>query len=108
MINKELISKSIDYIIHNLDEDIAVKDVAEQFHFSEYYFCRSVKAVTGESVYEFIKRLKMDQSAIDIKLEKKRPITEIGLDYGYSSSNYSSAFRKHHNISPVEFRNLQM
>jgi AraC family transcriptional regulator len=26
------------------------------------------------------------------------------MDYGYSSSNYSTAFQKHHNISPTEFR----
>ena len=60
--------------------------------------------MTGESVYAFIKRLKMDQSAIDIKMQKNKPITDIGLDYGYSSSNYCSAFRKHHNLTPVEFR----
>ncbi|HEX3078095.1 MAG TPA: GyrI-like domain-containing protein [Lachnospiraceae bacterium] len=40
----------------------------------------------------------------DIKIDKNNSITDIGLDYGYSSSNYSSAFRKHHNISPYEFR----
>ncbi len=102
--NKELINQSMDYIIQHFDEDLSVKDVAEHFHFSEFYFCRSFKAATGESVYEFMKRLKMDQSAVDIKLVKNRPITDIGLDYGYSSSNYSSAFKKHHNISPVEFR----
>lgn len=51
-----------------------------------------------------MKRLKMDHSAVDIKLEKNKTITDIGLDYGYSSSNYSSAFRKHHHVSPVEFR----
>jgi len=102
--NKELINRSIDFIIQHFDENISVKDVAEHFHFSEYYFCRSFKAATGESVYEFIKRLKMDQSAVDIKLIKNRLITDIGLDYGYSSSNYSSAFKKHHNLSPAEFR----
>lgn len=46
----------------------------------------------------------MDQSAVDIKLVKNRPITEIGLDYGYSPSNFSSAFKKHHNVSPAKFR----
>ncbi len=102
--NKELINRSIDYIIQHFDENISVKDVAEHFHFSEYYFCRSFKAATGQSIYEFIKRLKMDQSAVDIKLIKDRPITDIGLDYGYSSSNYSSAFKKHHNVSPAKFR----
>lgn len=104
MIKKELINQSIDYIIQHFDEDISVKDVADYFHFSEYYFSRSFKEVTGESVYGFIKRLKMDQSAVDIKLVKDKPITDIGLDYGYSPSNYSSAFRKHHNISPAKFR----
>ncbi len=104
MINRELINKSIDYIIEHFDEDLSIQDVADQFHFSKYYFCRSFKEVTGESVYEFIKRLKMDQSAIDIKLERSRSITDIGLDYGYSSSNYSSAFKKHHNLSPAQFR----
>lgn len=105
MIKKELINKSIDYIIQHFDENLLVKDVADYFHFSKYYFCRSFKEVTGESVYGFIKRLKMEQSAIDIKLEKDKPITDIGLNYGYTSSNYSTAFRKHHNLSPVEFRN---
>ena len=104
MINKEVINQSIDYILQHIDERLTLKDVADYFHYSQYYFSRSFREVTGESVYEFIKRLKMDQSAIDIKLEKNKPITDIGLDYGYSSSNYSSAFRKHHNISPVEFR----
>lgn len=104
MIKKELINQSIDYIIQHFDENLSIEDVADHFHFSKFYFCRSFKEVTGESVYAFIKRLKMDQSAIDIKLQKNKPITDIGLDYGYSSSNYSSAFRKHHNVTPVEFR----
>lgn len=90
---KELIHQSIDYIIQHIDEDLSIEDVAEHFHFSKFYFCRSFKEVTGESVYEFIKRLKLDQSAVDMKLEKNKSITDIGLDYGYSSSNYSSAFR---------------
>ena len=104
MIKKELINQSIDYIIEHFDETLSVEDVANHFHFSKFYFCRSFKEATGENVYEFIKRLKMDQSAIELKLEKNKAITDIGLDYGYSSSNYSSAFRKHHNISPAEFR----
>ncbi len=104
MIEKELINQSIDYIIQHFDEDISIEDVANHFHFSTFYFCRSFKKITGESVYEFIKRLRMDQSAIDIKLEKNKPITDIGLDYGYSASNYSAAFKKHRKMSPVEFR----
>lgn len=104
MDKRKTINASIDYMIAHLDETISIEDVAEYFHFSKYYFCRVFKEVTGESIYAFMKRLKMDQSAIDIKLERDKMITDIGLDYGYSSSNYSSAFRGHHHVSPAEFR----
>ena len=104
MIKRELISQSIDYMLQHLDDGITIKEVANHFHYSEFYFSRIFKAVTGKSVYSFIKHLKMDQSAIDIKLKQQKAITDIGLDYGYSSSNFSSAFRHHHSFSPTEFR----
>lgn len=101
---KDTINQSIDYILQHLSENLSVKEVADHFHFSEFYFSRVFKSETGESVYAFIKRLKMDQSAIDMILKTSKSITEIGLDYGYSPSNYSSAFKKHHAVSPVQFR----
>lgn len=104
MIKNELVSRSIDYILQHIDEEISIEDVADHCHFSKFYFSRVFKAETGESIYSFIKRLKMEQSAINLKLEKDKTITDIGVGYGYSSSNYSSAFKKHHNVSPVEFR----
>ena len=102
--DRELINRSIDYILRHFDEDISVGDVAAHFHFSESYFGRAFREATGESVYELIMRLKMDQSAVDLKLLRNRAITDVGLDYGYSASNYSSAFKKHHSLSPAQFR----
>lgn len=46
----------------------------------------------------------MKQSAFRLKVEKDRSITDISCDYGYSSSNYSSVFKQHYNLSPIEFR----
>lgn len=93
-------------MFEHMEEALTVRDVASHFHYSEFYFCRSFKAMTGMSVYEFILRLKMDQSAVDIKLKRKEKLTEIGLNYGYSASNFSSAFRKFHCVSPIVFRKL--
>lgn len=104
MDKKTLVNQSIDFIIQHLDEELSLDTVAAHFYLSKYYFSRIFKEETGETVYAFIKRCKADQSAIDIKLNPTRAITDIGLDYGYSSSNYSSLFRKHHNISPAMFR----
>lgn len=104
MVTNELVIKSIDYIMQHLEDDISIADVASHCHLSKFYFSRIFKDEIGESVYAFIKRLKMEQSAFRLKVEKEKSITDVGYDYGYSPSNYSSVFRKHNTISPAEFR----
>lgn len=104
MDRKKLVNQSIDYIMQHLDENLSLDTVAAHFYISKYHFSRIFKEETGESVYAFIKRCKIDQSAIDMKLNPEKAITDIGLDYGYSSSNYSSVFKKHHAASPMGFR----
>lgn len=51
--------------------------------------------------------MRIDKSAFRLGTDKNRTITEIGQDIGYSSSNYSSVFKKHHKLSPKMFRNLK-
>lgn len=104
MNRRKLINQSIDYIMQHLDEVLTLDTIANQFHFSKYYFSRMFKEETGESVYAFIKRCRINQSAVDMKLKRAKSITDIGLDYGYSSSNYSSVFKQHRMISPAAFR----
>lgn len=104
MDRKQLVNQSINYIMQHLDEELSLDTIAAHFYISKYYFSRIFKEETGETLYAFIKRCKVDQSAIDMKLNPTKSITDIGLDYGYSSSNYSSVFRKHHDISPTMFK----
>ncbi|WP_304508037.1 AraC family transcriptional regulator [Anaerotignum sp.] len=104
MINNEYINRAIDYILNHINENVSVDEIASHCNFSRYYFSRMFKMETGESIYEFIKRVKMEQSAFRLKVERNRSITDISCDYGYSSSNYCSAFKQHHNLSPMEFR----
>ncbi len=104
MIVNEYVNKAIDYILAHIGEDLSVDMIAKHCNFSKYYFSRMFKIETGESIGEFIRRVKMEQSAFRLKVERGRSITDVGCDYGYSSSNYSSAFKQHHEQSPVEFR----
>ena len=101
---RELVNKCIDYIMQHLDEDLTLDTVANHFHYSKFYFSRVFKEETGESVYAFIKRCKVDQSAIDMKLNPGKTISAIGADFGYCSSNYSALFKQRHTISPAAFR----
>lgn len=100
------VNQAINYIIDHLEEDLDVNEVAKHCHFSKYYFNRLFKAVVGESVYAFVKRLRIEKSAFLLKVEPDRSITEIGETYRYSSSNYSSVFKQHYKYSPLKFRKL--
>ncbi len=83
IIKKSLINKSIEYILQHVDEDISIEDVANQCNFSKYHFSRMFKEETGTSIYSLIKRIKMDQSAVSLKVKKDKTITDIGVNYGY-------------------------
>ncbi|MCP1109740.1 AraC family transcriptional regulator [Ohessyouella blattaphilus] len=104
MIENTAISHAIDYILAHINEPIHVSEIAAHCNFSKHHLSRLFKAETGEGIYEFIKRLKIEQSAFRLKIEQARNITDISGDYGYSSSNYSTAFKQHYDVSPVEFR----
>ena len=103
-IQRAVINKAISYIFDHIDEDITVDDVAKHCSYSKYHLTRMFKEDTDEALYQFIKRVRLERSAWRLKVEKEKSITEIGGEYGYSSSNFATAFKKHLNVSPVDFR----
>ena len=103
-IEKTIINKAITYILSNLEEDISVGDVSSFCGISKYHLNRIFRKETGEALYEFIKRNKIERSAWRLKVEKNKSVTEISNDYGYSSSNFSTEFKKSLHISPSLFR----
>lgn len=105
-IRNAVINKAINYIFENIDEEITVDDVARHCSYSKYHLMRMFKEDTDEALYQFIKRVRLERSAWRLKVEKDKSITEIGADYGYSPSNFATAFKKHLNLSPAGFRKI--
>ena len=103
-IRKAVINQAINYIFEHIDEDIMVEDVAKYCSYSKYHLMRMFKEDMDEALYQFIKRVRLERSAWRLKVEKERSITEIGETYGYSSSNFATAFKKHLDISPADYR----
>ena len=105
-IRSAVINKAINYIFDHIDEDITVDDVARHCAYSKYHLTRMFKEDTDEALYQFIKRVRLERSAWRLKVEKEKSITEIGGEYGYSSSNFATAFKKHLDVSPAVFRRI--
>ena len=106
VIHSAVINQAINYIFDHIDEEITVEDVASHCSYSRYHLMRLFKEETEEALYQFIKRIRLERSAWLLKVEKEKSITEIGTKYGYSSSNFATAFKKHLNMSPADFRKI--
>ena len=85
-------------------DDLQVSDVATAVSLSEFHFSRLFKAAFGESLYQFVKRLRLDEARRRL-LDEAVGVTELSLAVGYSSlSSFIHAFRRRFGLSPAQYR----
>ena len=99
-----IINQGVDFIVDHLFEKISVDMIADHCCFSRYYYGRLFRSVTGESVYAFIKRLRLEMAAFKLIKFPHLSITRIAAELGYSASNFTVLFRGYYGISPSRFR----
>lgn len=104
----QLINKSEDYIEANLHHKITLEDLANHVHLSKYHYHKLFKKCSEETVQQFISRIKLERSAIFLKVNPTITMTEIAHCYGYcDASAYCKAFKKQFKQTPTEFRKQQ-
>ena len=101
---KLIINKAIDYIEENISEVISLSEISSALEISKYHFHKIFKLITGETVAEFIKRIRLEKGA-DMLIRTTSPITVITFETGFSSvSVFSREFKKRFGITPRSFR----
>ncbi|WP_281560535.1 AraC family transcriptional regulator [Thalassomonas sp. RHCl1] len=99
------INQAMNYISEHATESLSLDDIAQKAYFSKYHFHRIFKAFAGETVAGFTRRIRLEQAANLLYLDKAQSITKIALDYGFSSAqNFTKQFTKHFGESPSFFR----
>lgn len=102
------INKVIDYIEEHLNEKLTLIELARVAMFSKYHFHRIFKIVSGETLNNYIKRLKMEKAYRQIQSGLKTNISEIADEFGYqSTANFSRDFREYFGIAPSEAKNAK-
>ena len=95
---------SIDYIEHNLLNELDIEKIAEKAAFSPFYYQRIFGAMCGMTVGEYIRARKMTLAAQELSCSENKVI-DIALKYGYDSpDSFAKAFRRFHGINPVQAR----
>jgi AraC family transcriptional regulator len=92
------------FVQRNLDEDLALEQLARIAHFSPYHFHRIFRGMVGESVKEHIRRLRLERAALRLK-RSDRSITVIAFEAGFENlESFSRAFKAMGGTTPSAFR----
>ncbi|MCV6607995.1 MAG: AraC family transcriptional regulator [Campylobacterales bacterium] len=96
------IYKVVFYIEENCSEDLSLEELSKVASFSKYHFHRIFKSIIGESVGDFVRRVRLQKTTL--KFRSKQKITDIALSSGYeTNASFTKAFKNHFGITPKEF-----
>ncbi|MCP1226017.1 AraC family transcriptional regulator [Sebaldella sp. S0638] len=92
------------YIKKNLNNDIKLKSISDNFYSSKYHFSREFKRIKKFTIKEYISTLKIDKS-IGLILKKRNSILHTQIKSGFlSSGSFSNSFKKYTGLSPKQYQ----
>ena len=95
------IANILQYINHNLKEDLSVETLAAKYYISKYHLMRKFKEETGYTLHNYIvnKRLLMARTLIS----EGMPVLKAAQESGFAEySTFSRAYRRQFKTSPSE------
>jgi AraC family transcriptional regulator len=99
------INKVIDYIEHNLDQELSVEKIAEVANFSAFHFHRIFSAFVGETLNGFIKRKRVEKAARLLLHNPDTAVSDIAYYCGFNNVPvFCRNFRQHYKMSAQQFR----
>jgi len=99
------IHRATDYVRENLSGDLRLEKLAAVASFSPYHFHRLFKALVGETVNAFVRRVRCTTAAAKLIYNPGLTITEIATFCGYGSpSSFAREFRAAFGMSASQFR----
>ena len=105
----ERVNRAIDFVLANLDQPLKLEAVAKAACFSPFHFHRVFRSLVGESLNEFVKRVRLER-AVALMTQKSwssthnHSMTTIAFACGFaSSSDFSRCFKQRYGVPPRDF-----
>ena len=100
------LSKALSFVLLRLDGPCTSDEVAAEAGFSRFHCQRIFRAMTGESIAELVRRLRLERAAHRLRYEPVK-VLDVALDAGYGSEEaFSRAFRRGCGMSPNRSRTV--
>jgi AraC family transcriptional regulator len=98
------IQKAIDIIESNLKDNISIEKIASESCMSLATFYRVFYYIVGDSIYSYIKKRRLSESALEI-MNTDKQIIEISFEYQYEAHEaFTRAFKSFFKKTPLEVR----
>lgn len=100
----ELVLKAQEFIENNPGTAFSVDDICERFLIGRRTFERKFKKCTGNSIAEYIQRVKVEFAKKQLETGNKT-VNEITYEAGYNDIDaFRKVFKKFTDLSPVDYR----
>ena len=104
---KRRIRQVLAHIREHLDDPLSLNELAALACFSRYHFHRIFKGMVGEAVKEYVRRLRLERAASQLKLGSAS-VVEIALNAGYESHEaFTRSFKACFGAAPSQFRSIR-
>jgi AraC family transcriptional regulator len=91
----------------HLSEPMTLSRISREAGSSSYHFARLFQAYTGETPFEFLRRIRLVTALRMLEEDADANITEIAMCVGYdASAAFNKSIRKTLDMSPSDFRKL--
>jgi len=92
------------WIADQLHTELTVKSIADRIHMNPTYFCKYFKTQTGETVLDFITRLRLEQAKVLLE-NRSNKLQDICDKVGYKDVKYfSKLFKQWAGVTPSQYR----
>lgn len=104
MYYRENINNALEYINHNLENDISIDDISNVAGFSTSHFYKLFASSTGFTLKEYLRNKRLSKAAKKLVKSDNR-IIDIAMDAGFNSHEvFTRAFTSLYGISPIKYR----
>src|SRR6516164_9220858 len=105
--HRSQIGRAQRYIRMNIGEALSLAKISKEAGSSSYHFARLFLAYTGETPFDFLRRIRLATALRMLLEDPEGAITEIALSVGYETpSAFNKVFSRFLHMSPSDFRNL--
>lgn len=102
--SRNVIDRIKQVIEERYNENLSIKDIGKEVYLSTTYLCMIFKQETGETVNDYMTRVRIEQ-AKKLLCDPAIRLCDICHEIGYTEPGYfSKIFKKYTDLSPTEYR----